>query len=251
MSARPAYCAYKSSGTADACIVSRASTQRQRRRGRTRSPRTPGAGPIAGGRPGFTRGSPARGRTRAILRYSVSRLICSTCAARFLFHVDGARARGGCARARRRAAAAGPGPRAASPGPPGCRNCRSFGRTTPSWADSAARDTVVSSSRMLPGHGIGHQQVERLGRQLPRVERQAVGRAVARQEPIREHRDVDRPLPQRGQPDRERVDAVVEILAERAVRDERLERAVGRADEPEVHVDARRGRPGARPGAPR
>ena len=48
-----------------------------------------------------------------------------------------------------------------------------------------------------------------------------------------------RPLAQRRQPDRERVDAVVEVLAEARVADELLERPVGRRDQPEVDFDRR------------
>ena len=44
-------------------------------------------------------------------------------------------------------------------------------------------------------------------------------------------------LAQRRQPDRERVDAVVEILAEARVADELIERPVGRRDQAEVHLD--------------
>ena len=69
------------------------------------------------------------------------------------------------------------------------------------------------------------------------VERQPLRRAVAREEALREHRDVDLPLAQRRQPDRERVDAVVEIFAEPAVADELLERPVGRRDQAEVDRD--------------
>ena len=44
-------------------------------------------------------------------------------------------------------------------------------------------------------------------------------------------------LAQRRQPDRERVDAVVEVFAEAAVAHELLERPVGRRDQPEVDRD--------------
>ena len=84
---------------------------------------------------------------------------------------------------------------------------------------------------------IRDQQVERLARELLGVERQAVRRAVAGEEAIGEHRDVDGALAQRRQTDRERVDAVVEVLAEAAVADELIERPVGRRDQPEVDVD--------------
>ena len=69
------------------------------------------------------------------------------------------------------------------------------------------------------------------------VERQAVGGAVAREEALREDRDVGRALAQRRQADRERVDAVVEILAEPRVADELIERPVGRRDQAEVDLD--------------
>ena len=81
------------------------------------------------------------------------------------------------------------------------------------------------------------QQVDRFARERLAVERQSLRRAVARQEALREHRDVHLPLAQRGQPDRERVDAVVKVLAEPSVAHELLERPVGRRNQPEVDRD--------------
>ena len=54
---------------------------------------------------------------------------------------------------------------------------------------------------------------------------------------MRKHRNVDRPLAQRGQPNREGVDAVEQVLAEASVADEQIERPVGRRDQPEVDGD--------------
>ena len=79
--------------------------------------------------------------------------------------------------------------------------------------------------------------VQRFAREPFAVERQPLRGAVARQEALRQHRDVDLPLAQRRQADRERVDAVVEVFAEPAVADELLERAVGRRNQPEVDRD--------------
>jgi hypothetical protein len=69
------------------------------------------------------------------------------------------------------------------------------------------------------------------------VERQPLGRAVARQEALRQDRNVHLAFAQRWQPNREGVDAVVEVFAEAAVADELLERPVGRANQPEVDRD--------------
>ena len=51
-----------------------------------------------------------------------------------------------------------------------------------------------------------------------------------------EERDVLAPLPQRRQPDGEDAQAVVEVLAEAAVRHGPLEVAVGGGDDPHVHL---------------
>ena len=53
---------------------------------------------------------------------------------------------------------------------------------------------------------------------------------------IAEHRDIGGPLAERGQPDRERVDAVIEVLAKAAVANELVERPIGRGDQAEVHL---------------
>ena len=129
-----------------------------------------------------------------------------------------------CARSasrERRAAARG---RARAGSASACRNSMSDARMVRPGADSAARDTVLSSSRMLPGQRIRRAAVERLAREHLGVDRQAVGGAVARQEALRQHRDVDLPLAQRRQADGERVDAVVQVLAEAALAHELLER---------------------------
>src|SRR4051794_24316107 len=87
----------------------------------------------------------------AILRYSVPRLMSSTRAASFLFHWTASSTREMCARS----ASASDGRRS---GPEGCstewvcRNSTSCARIARPGAERAARDTVLSSSRMLPGH---------------------------------------------------------------------------------------------------
>ncbi len=81
------------------------------------------------------------------------------------------------------------------------------------------------------------QQVERFARERLRVERQPVGRAIAREEPVRENRNIDLALAQRRQADGKRVDAIVEILAEPAVAHELVERPVGRRNQAEIDVD--------------
>ncbi len=84
---------------------------------------------------------------------------------------------------------------------------------------------------------VAQQPFGGLGRQLLGVERQAVGGAVAADEPRRQHRDVHRPLLERRQPDREGVHPVEQVLAEAALAHELVERAVGGRDQPEVDVD--------------
>ena len=69
------------------------------------------------------------------------------------------------------------------------------------------------------------------------LERHPLRRAVARQEPLGQHRNVDLTLAKRREANRERVDAVIEILAEASVAHELLERPVGGGDETEVHRD--------------
>ena len=112
----------------------------------------------------------------------------------------------------------------------------SVSRMTRPGAESAARETVLSSSRMLPGPGIRVETRQRLRREHFCVELKAVVCAVPCNEPIREHADVDGPLTQRGQPDRERVHAIVQVLAEAAVANELIERPVRRRDQSEVHL---------------
>ena len=104
-------------------------------------------------------------------------------------------------------------------------------------ADSAARETVLSSSRMLPGQWYEASSSCDFGRELFRVERQSVRGAVAREKAIRQHRNIHGALAQRRQPDREGVDAVVEIFAETALAHEHVERAIGGRDQAEVDVD--------------
>ena len=89
----------------------------------------------------------------------------------------------------------------------------------------------------VAGPVIRHEQLDRLAREHLALERHALRRAVAVEEPLREHRDVDLPLAQRRQPDRERVDAVIEVLAEAPVAHELLERTIGRRDQPKVDGD--------------
>ena len=60
---------------------------------------------------------------------------------------------------------------------------------------------------------------------------------VLLEEVLAEQRDVLGPLAQRRHAQRDRVDAEVEILAQLAVAQRRVEIDVGRADQPEVHAD--------------
>src|SRR5262245_26551139 len=82
--------------------------------------------------------------------------------------------------------------------------------------------------------GISLQTSHRLGREGLTVEGEPVSRAIPRKEPVREHGDVDRPLAQRWQSNRERVDPVVQIFTESRVAYELIERTVRRGDQPEV-----------------
>ena len=93
---------------------------------------------------------------------------------------------------------------------------------------------------MLPGQSCRTSRSTRLRRQRLVVRREAVRRAVVPQEALGEERDVAGPLAQRRQPDQERVDAIVEILAEAAFAHEVLERTVGGADQAEVGLDRSR-----------
>ena len=110
-------------------------------------------------------------------------------------------------------------------------------RMTRPGDDSAARETVLSSSRMLPGQWYCSSRSVASFENALAVERQAVRGAVAREEALRQDGNVGGALAQRRQPDGEGVDAVVEILAEARVADELVERAVGRRNQPEVDFD--------------
>ncbi len=90
----------------------------------------------------------------------------------------------------------------------------------------------------VPGPRVVGEPAEGRAAELPRVGRQAVHRALLGQEHAGQQRNVLGPLLQRGQPDREGVDPVVEIFAEPFLAHQQLERAVGGRHEPEVHVDA-------------
>src|SRR5438105_5618123 len=69
------------------------------------------------------------------------------------------------------------------------------------------------------------------------VEWQSVGGAVTGQEPVGEHRDVDRALTERRETDGKRVDAVKEIFPEPSVPDEKVQRAIGSRNQPEIDVN--------------
>ena len=84
---------------------------------------------------------------------------------------------------------------------------------------------------------IAHEELERFTRKRLIVERQPLRGAVPREESLREHGNVDLPLAQRRQSDREGIHPVVEVLAEAAVAHELLERTVGRRDQSEVDRD--------------
>ena len=132
-----------------------------------------------------------------------------------------------------------------------CRNSTSAPRITRPGDDSAARATVLSSSRMLPGQWYCSSRSDRFLREALAVERQPVGRAVAAEEALRQHRNVAGALAERRQPDREGVDAVVEILAEPGIAHELIERPIGRRDQPEVDLDRLVARRAARTAVPR
>ena len=89
----------------------------------------------------------------------------------------------------------------------------------------------------VAGPMVRRHQVLGFRRELLGVKRQAVGRTVARQEAIGQHRNVDGAFAQRRQADRKGVDAVVEVLAEPAFADEHVEWAIGRRDQAEVDVN--------------
>ena len=61
---------------------------------------------------------------------------------------------------------------------------------------------------------VRREQLERFARECLAVERHALRRAVAREEPVRENRNVHLALAQRWKPNRKRVDAVIQVLAE-------------------------------------
>ena len=86
----------------------------------------------------------------------------------------------------------------------------------------------------VAGPGVRHEPIDGVAGERLGVERQAARGAVARKEALREHRNVHRPLAQRGQANRERVDAVEQVFAEASVAHEEIERAVRRRDQPEV-----------------
>ena len=108
----------------------------------------------------------------------------------------------------------------------------------------AARDSTFSSSRMLPGQRYACEPRERLRGDLRRIARLAAGEALRGAAPAREdvrgeQRDVLLALAQRRHLDRHDREAPVEVLAELAARDERLEILVRRRDD--AHVDLRPG----------
>src|SRR5437763_5313561 len=65
----------------------------------------------------------------------------------------------------------------------------------------------------VAGPGIVHEQVERFARERLAVERHPLGGAIPREKPLSEHGNVHLPLAERRQPDGERVDAIVQVLA--------------------------------------
>ena len=103
------------------------------------------------------------------------------------------------------------------------------------------RSTTFFSSRMLPGQRYAISASIASARHLGRGDLVRLGVAV--EVVVDEQRDVLRPLAQRRNPEPDDVQPEVQILAERARGDLRLQVAIGRGDQP--HVDARVGAIGA------
>ncbi len=93
---------------------------------------------------------------------------------------------------------------------------------------------TFSSSRTLPGPAVAAQELERLRRE-PGHRAPEAGRRPGEEVP-RELLDVPGPLAERRQPDRDDVEAVVQVLAEAPFPGDRGEVAVRRGDEPHVHL---------------
>ena len=117
-----------------------------------------------------------------------------------------------------------------------CRNSMSVSRIARPGAESAALETVLSSSRMLPGHGYAWSAAS-LPAKTPWRRAAIRSWRNSAQGSARPAPECRRPLAKRRQTNRERVDAVVQVFAEAAVADELFERAIGRRYQAEVDLD--------------
>ena len=133
-------------------------------------------------------------------------------------HRRSAAAAGGCARGARRAEV-------------------EVGRASTSGprARIIARSMTFSSSRTLPGQWYA-RAAPSAAASKPRT-RLPVGAANLATKCSTSARQVVEPIAQRRQVDREDVEPVVEVLAELALRDQRLEVAVGGRDDADVDLD--------------
>ena len=102
-------------------------------------------------------------------------------------------------------------------------------------------DVAGPGIRLQRGHVVPGDRLDALAERL----RELLDEAPDQQ------RNVLGPLAQRRHADREDVEPVVQVLAERPRRDQLLEIAVGRGDDPHVDVDRLRAPRAARSAAPR
>ena len=83
--------------------------------------------------------------------------------------------------------------------------------------------------------GVFEENAERFGGKPVGGFREPTAEAI--QERVREQRDIGLSFAQRGDDQRDHVEAVIEVLAESPRGDHLLEVAVGRGDDPDVHGD--------------
>ena len=88
----------------------------------------------------------------------------------------------------------------------------------------------------VAGPGVGHQPPQRVLRHRHMTRRHLLG-AELLEEVLHQQRNVVAPLAQRGQLHRDHVEAIEEILAERALGDHLREIGVGRGDDADVDLD--------------
>ena len=104
------------------------------------------------------------------------------------------------------------------------------------WLNASARSTTFSSWRTLPGQAYAISRRIASCDIVTRPRRHLLG-AELLEEMLHQQRNVVAPLAQRRQLHRDDVQAVEQILAERAVRDHLREVAVGRGDDAHVDLD--------------